>query len=108
MAYHVLSLTNEKEFFSLLKARDSELVLNMVKAILKGIKDKRDKIDIFEIIFKDTSELVFSIEKDQYTTVLGNCLHDLEEMEEYELCTSVKKVLDKNNKFSKNSIKLAK
>jgi len=102
MAYHVLSLTNEKEFYSLLKARDPELVLNMVKAILKGIKDKRDKVDIFDIIFKDTSELVFSIDKIQYITVLNNCLHDLEEMEEYELCILVKKVLDKQTKNKQN------
>ena len=101
MAYHVLSLTNEKEFYSLLKARDPELVLNMVKSILKGIKDKRDKVDIFDIIFKDTSELVFSVEKSQYITVLNNCLHDLEEMEEYELCSNVKKVLDKSSKKAK-------
>jgi hypothetical protein len=101
MAYYVLVLKDEKEFYSKLQSRDPELVLKMVKSILSGIKQKRDKIDIFDITFKDTSELMFSIEKSQYTTVLSNCMSDLEKMEEYELCILVKKVLDKASKKAK-------
>jgi hypothetical protein len=95
MACHTLFLRNEHEFFSLLKGRDPDIVLKMVKCVLNAVKRKRDKINIFDITFKDTSELIFSLEKTQYHDMLNNCMKDLIAIEEYELCAEVKKILDK-------------
>ena len=74
------------------------MILKMVKCVLSAYKRNKDKIDIFDITFKDTSGLVFNIEKSQYADLLSNCLDDLIAMEEYELCAEVKKVIDKKSK----------
>lgn len=103
MACHTLFLKNQIEFFSMLRNREHDLVLKMVKCVLNAIKRKRDKVDIFDITFKDTSELVFSLEKVQYHDLLKNCLDDLIEMEEYELCAEIKKALEKAPKKQKSA-----
>lgn len=95
MACHVLFLKNEKEFFELLRERNPDLILKMTKCILNAVRHKRERVEIFSVVFRDTSEMAFNVEEDQYTVVLGNCLNDLEQMEEYELCAEVKKILDK-------------
>ena len=71
------------------------MILKMVKCVLSAYKRNKDSIDIFDITFKNMDELTFTIEKSQYTDLLGNCLDDLIAMEEYELCAEVKKILDK-------------
>jgi lipid II:glycine glycyltransferase (peptidoglycan interpeptide bridge formation enzyme) len=101
MACHTLFLTSQSEFFNKLKSRESDLVIKMVKCVLNAIKRKRDKVDIFDITFKDTSELVFSLEKNQYHDLLKNCLNDLIVIEEYEICAEIKKQLDKAPKKQK-------
>jgi len=101
MACHTLFLTSQSEFFNKLKSRESDLVIKMVKCVLNAIKRKRDKVDIFDITFKDTSELVFSLEKNQYHDLLKNCLNDLITIEEYEICAEIKKQLDKAPKKQK-------
>lgn len=95
MACHTLFLKNQIEFFSRLKDREPDLIIKMVKCVLNAIKRKRDKVDIFDITFKDTSGMVFTIDEDQYTTILKNCLADMEKIEEYELCANMKKVIDR-------------
>jgi hypothetical protein len=67
----------------------------MVKCVLSAYKRNKDKIDIFDITFKDMSGLIFNIEKSQYVSLLDNCLNDLINMEEYELCAEIKKIVDK-------------
>jgi len=94
MACWVLHLKDSREFFSLLKSRDSEMILKMVKCVLSAYKRNKDNIDIFDITFKDTSSLVFNIEKYQYKELLGNCLNDLIALEEYELCAEVHKIIE--------------
>jgi len=101
MACHTLFLKNQLEFFSMLRNREPDLVIKMVKCVLNAIKRKRDKVDIFDITFKDTSELVFTLEKSQYHDLLKNCLEDLIELEEYEICAEMKKQLDKAPKKQK-------
>jgi hypothetical protein len=101
MACHTLFLKNDREFFSLLKNRDQDLVLKMVKCVLNAVKRKREKVDIFDITFKDTNEMIFTIEKNQYHDMLRKCLDDIIALEEYELCAEVKKVLDKAPKKTK-------
>jgi hypothetical protein len=81
-----------------MKERDSELILKMVKCVLSAYKRDKDGIDIFDITFKDTSGMIFNIEKSQYVELLSNCLNDLIAMEEYELCAEIKKILDKKSK----------
>ena len=95
MACHCLTLKDQREFFRLMKERDSDLILKMVKCVLSAYKRDKDGIDIFDITFKDTSGMVFNIEKSQYTSLLSNCLNDLITIEEYELCAEIQKILDK-------------
>jgi lipid II:glycine glycyltransferase (peptidoglycan interpeptide bridge formation enzyme) len=103
MACHTLFLTNQSEFFNKLKSREPDLVIKMVKCVLNAIKRKRDKVDIFDITFKDTSELIFTLEKSQYHDLLKNCLNDLIAIEEYEICAEIKKQLDKAPKKQKSA-----
>ena len=98
MACWVLTLKDQREFFRLMKERDSDLILKMVKCVLSAYKRNKDGIEIFDITFKDTSGMVFNIEKSQYTDLLSNCLNDLIAIEEYELCAEVKKIIDKKSK----------
>jgi len=91
-------LKDQREFLQLMKERDSELILKMVKCVLSAYKRNKDGIDIFDITFKDMSGMIFNIEKSQYAELLGNCLDDLIKVEEYELCAEVKKILDKKSK----------
>ena len=95
MACWVLTLKDQREFFQMMKDRDSDLILKMVKCVLSAYKRNKKGIDIFDITFKDMSGMIFNIEKSQYTELLGNCLDDLIAIEEYELCAEVKKILDK-------------
>jgi hypothetical protein len=95
MACHCLTLKDPREFYSLLKGRDPDMVTKMVKCVLSAYKRNKDKIDIFDITFKDMSGLIFNIEKSQYVSLLDNCLNDLINMEEYELCAEIKKIVDK-------------
>ncbi len=98
MACWVLHLKDSREFYSLLKARDPEMILKMVKCVLSAYKRNKDSIDIFDITFKNMDELTFTIEKSQYTDLLSNCLDDLIAIEEYELCAEIKKIIDKKSK----------
>lgn len=104
MACHCLTLKDQREFLQLMKDRDSDLILKMVKCVLSAYKRNKDGIEIFDITFKDTSGMVFNIEKSQYTELLSNCLDDLIVIEEYELCADIKKILDKKSKKTSGDV----
>ena len=70
----------------------------MVRCVISAAKRGKDKIDIFEITFRNMEELTFSIDKSQYKEMLGNCMDDLIAMEEYELCAEIKKILEKKTR----------
>ncbi len=70
----------------------------MVRCVISAAKRGKDKIDIFEITFRNMEELTFSIDKSQYKEMLGNCMDDLITMEEYELCAEIKKILEKKTR----------
>ena len=106
MACHCLMLKDQREFLQLMKERDSDLILKMVKCVLSAYKRDKDGIEIFDITFKDTSGMIFNIEKSQYTELLGNCLDDLIAMEQYELCAEIKKILDKKSKRNGDALEL--
>ena len=101
MACHCLYLKDQREFFTLMKQRDPDLIMKMVKCVLSATKRNKDKIDIFDISFKDMSGMVFTIDKSQYNDMLKNCLDDLIKIEEYELCAEIKKQLDKKTRKKK-------
>jgi hypothetical protein len=101
MACHYLNMKNSNEFYSKLKNRDSDLILKMAKCVLNAYKRGKDQIDIFEITFKNTDQFTFSIEKEQYKELLGNCINDLAELEEYELCAEIKKILESKKRSRK-------
>jgi hypothetical protein len=86
-----------------MKERDSDLIMKMVKCVLSASKRNKAKIDIFDISFKDMSGMVFTIDKSQYNDLLKNCLEDLIKLEEYELCSEIKKQLDKKSRRKKTS-----
>ena len=98
MACHCLTLKDQREFLQLMKDRDSDLILKMVKCVLSAYKRDKDRMDIFDITFKDKSGMIFTIEKSQYAELLSNCLNDLIIVEEYELCAEVKKIIDKKTR----------
>jgi hypothetical protein len=104
MACHCLTLKDQREFFQMMKDRDSDLILKMVKCVLSAYKRNKDGIDIFDITFKDMSGMIFNIEKSQYADLLSNCLNDLIAMEEYELCADIKKILDKKSKKKQGDV----
>ena len=104
MACHCLMLKDQREFLQLMKERDSELILKMVKCVLSAYKRNKDGIDIFDITFKDMSGMIFNIEKSQYVELLSNCLDDLIKIEEYELCAEVKKILDRKSKKTSGDV----
>jgi hypothetical protein len=94
MACHCLMLKDHHQFLQMMKDRDSDLILKMVKCVLSAHKRNKDGIDIFDITFKDTSGMIFNIEKSQYKELLKNCMDDLIKLEEYELCADVHKILE--------------
>jgi len=104
MACHCLSLKDQKEFYSLLKARDSDLIIKMVRCVISATKRNKPSIDIFDITFKNLDSLVFTIEKSQYKELLSNCLDDLIAVEEYELCAEIKKILESKSKKKKEAL----
>jgi len=101
MACHCLYLKDQREFFNLMKGRDSDLIMKMVKCVLSAAKRNKAKIDIFDISFKDMSSMLFTIDKQQYSDMLQNCMDDLIKIEEYELCAEIKKQLDKKTRKKK-------
>ena len=101
VACHCLYLKDQREFFTLMKERDPDLVMKMVKCVLSASKRNKKNIDIFDITFKDMSSMLFTIEKVQYNDLLKNCLDDLIKVEEYELCAEIKKQLDKKTRKKK-------
>ena len=104
MACHCLMLKDQREFFQMMKDRNSDLILKMVKCVLSAYKRNKDGIEIFDITFKDMSGMIFNIEKSQYTELLSNCLNDLIALEEYELCAEVKKILDRKTRKTSGDV----
>jgi|FreactTroBogLake_1042271.scaffolds.fasta_scaffold07731_3 hypothetical protein len=101
MACHCLLLKNQNEFYSLLKSHDPDLVLKMAKCVVNACKKNKDKVDIFDITFKNASSMLFSIEKSQYKELLKNCMDDLIKIEAYEVCADIQKILDKKTRTRK-------
>jgi len=104
MACHCLYLKNQREFFALLKSKDSDIVIKMVKCVISAHKRSRKSIDIFDVTFKNLEGLIFTIEKSQYKELLRNCMDDLIAIEEYELCAEIKKILDRKTRKTSGDV----
>jgi hypothetical protein len=104
MACWVLTLKNHREFLQMMQDRNSDLILKMVKCVLSAHKRGKDRIDIFDITFKDTSGMIFNIEKSQYKELLSNCMNDLIKLEEYELCADIHKILEGKKRKKKAEV----
>jgi hypothetical protein len=99
MACHYLQMKNSDEFYRKMQNRDADIILKMAKCVLSAYKRNKSSIDIFDITFKVLDDgLVFTIDKPQYKELLANCMKDLIEMEEYEMCGEIKKILDKKSR----------
>jgi hypothetical protein len=94
-------MKDEKEFLLRMKERDPDIILKMVKCVLSAHKRKVNKLNIFEIVFKDTSYMVFAMDKKEFKNFLSNCLQDMINIEEYEICAEIKKILSKNQRKKK-------
>jgi len=84
-----------------MKERDPEIILKMVKCVLSAYKRKISKLNIFEVVFKDTSYMVFAMEKKEFKNFLNNCLQDMVNIEEYEICAEIKKIVNRNTRKKK-------
>ena len=92
-------MKNSDEFYRKMQNRDADIILKMAKCVLSAYKRNKSSIDIFDITFKVLDDgLVFTIDKPQYKELLANCMKDLIEMEEYEMCGEIKKILDKKSR----------
>lgn len=98
MACHNIYMKNEEEFFKRMKERDSDIIIKMVKCVISAFKRKRPSINIFDISFKDTSSMTFAMQKQEYKKFLENCLNDLIQVEEYEMCAEIKKIITTNTR----------
>jgi len=101
MACHTIYMKDEKEFFLRMKDRDPEIIYKMVKCVLSAYKRKINKLNIFEVVFKDTSYMVFAMERKEFKNFLNNCLQDMIDIEEYEICAEIKKIVSRNTRKKK-------
>lgn len=95
MACNSLTVNNFQEFLQLMEDRDADLVLKMVKCVLKAYKQNKKQVDIFEINIENGEQVIYSMEKHQYVEFLDECIQDLIQMEEYELCNNIKQIKQK-------------
>jgi hypothetical protein len=101
MACHTIFAKDEKEFFLRMKNRDSEIILKMVKCVISAYKRKRASITIFDIVFKDTSSMSFAMDKSEYKNFLNNCMDDMINIEEYEICAEIQKIVTRKTRQPK-------
>lgn len=93
MACHYISLKDEKEFYEKLQKRDFELVHKMTKCVMSAAARKKDKIDIFEITFRDHSVMTFSCPRSNYREFLEHALLDYikqDTTEYYQYCAIIR------------------
>jgi len=94
-------MKDEREFFLKMKDRDPEIIYKMVKCVLSAYKRKINKLNIFEVVFKDTSYMLFAMEKKEFKNFLNNCIDDMINIEEYEICAEIKKIVNRNTRKKK-------
>lgn len=99
MASHVIVFKDQWEFFKKIKERDPDLIYKMVKSILHAVKNKRKKIDVFEVVFKDLSTpITFSLEHKDYKIRLEDALEAMISIEAYEMCADMRDAIKKLSK----------
>lgn len=78
----------------LLKMENPEIVYEIIKGIFYGIEKNQQKADLFEISDINGDVIKFSIPKSKWKSALEKCLSRMIEIEDYEICSEIKKKLD--------------
>jgi hypothetical protein len=94
MAIYKIYKEDEDRFFDSLTYRDFELIEKLIDSIIYAINNKKKKIDAFEVIFSDSSSLIFTITHDNYKECLENCIDDFSKRELFEKCIEIKKLIN--------------
>jgi hypothetical protein len=75
------------------------ILKDSLKSIKKAIENDLDKVELFNIF---NLSLIVELEKSNYKNALENISKHYVEDEEYEVCSSIKKIIKSINKKEKN------
>lgn len=99
-AFYIFRKTDTEFYNEIYKERNPELILKLVKCVINAFKRKKKSIDVFEVTFKNTEQLVYTINKENYIECLENYMPDLIQWEEYELCAEIHKIITKPKRIT--------
>jgi hypothetical protein len=98
MAYYNVKTDNETDFLAMLSSREESLVTAMVEGVLDAIDNGLEYVELINVKFnkqRNKGYYAISVKKEEYSTLLKNCLDDMVRMEKYELCARMKSYLDR-------------
>ncbi len=99
MAYYNVKTDNETEFLAMLSSREESLVTAMVEGVLDAIDNGLELVELISVKLNKRKVnkpfYTISIKKEEYRTLLKNCLDDMVRFEKYELCAKMKSYLDR-------------
>ena len=99
MAYYNVKTDNENDFLSMLSSREESLVTAMVEGVLDAIDNGLEMVELISVKLNkrrvNKPFYTISIKKEEYPTLLKNCLDDMVRFEKYELCAKMKSYLDR-------------
>ena len=99
MAYYNVKTDNENDFLSMLSSREESLVTAMVEGVLDAIDNSLEMVELISVKLNkrrvNKPFYTISIKKEEYPTLLKNCLEDMVRFEKYELCAKMKSYLDR-------------
>ena len=102
-----IRVKDEEEFEERIKNKDLMLAKEIVNVILKNLNSKKRFHHIFEIYIENRDTILdLTIDKNDFITTLEKNLKTLIFHEEYEICSDIKKAIDKLKK--KNGKKINK
>lgn len=77
----------------LLTIQDPEIVYEIIKGIFYGMERERKSVDLFEIQTSDDIQ-IFSIPRTKWKKALEESLSKMIEIEDYEMCSLIKKAIE--------------
>jgi hypothetical protein len=99
-AYYIFRKSDTEFYNEIYKERNPELIIKLVKCVINAFKRKKKSIDVFEVTFKNTEQLTYTINKDSYIECLENYMPDLIQWEEFEICAEVHKIITKPKRLT--------
>jgi hypothetical protein len=89
----ILTLTNGASFIDVSEDKNvREIVMKeVIEAVKEGIKAKKNNISLFKI---NDSGYVVGLDKEQWKPSLESALNHYEELEQYNKCSEIKKMID--------------